>query len=156
VTLTDAALQGVLSLNILCNRQTVGGLLCVAAPSAERTVTGQSKANLQAPLDHKQATLGANLLSGVPAVPEYVYGEATPTNIRRTRHMKFRDLIRILEEHGFELVRQRGSHRTYKGIVGGQPRVVVVACHRETDDIRPGTLSAMIRQSGLPKTLFRG
>jgi predicted RNA binding protein YcfA (HicA-like mRNA interferase family) len=70
--------------------------------------------------------------------------------------MKFRDLIRILEEPGFELARQRGSHRTYKGKVGGEVRVVVVACHRESDDIKPGTLSSMIRQSGLPKQLFRG
>jgi predicted RNA binding protein YcfA (HicA-like mRNA interferase family) len=69
--------------------------------------------------------------------------------------MKFRDLIRILEEHGFELARRRGSHRTYKGQVGSQVRVVVVACHSESDDIKPGTLSSMIRQSGLPKQLFR-
>ena len=34
--------------------------------------------------------------------------------------MKFRDLIRILEAHGFVLDRQRGSHRTYKGVVAGQ------------------------------------
>jgi predicted RNA binding protein YcfA (HicA-like mRNA interferase family) len=69
--------------------------------------------------------------------------------------MKFRDLIRILEDHGFELARQRGSHRTYKGQVSGELRVVVIAYHRESDDIRPGTLSSMIRQSGLPKKLFR-
>jgi predicted RNA binding protein YcfA (HicA-like mRNA interferase family) len=70
--------------------------------------------------------------------------------------MKFRDFIRILEVHGFELARQRGSHRTYKRTVGRQPHVVVVACHRESDEIKPGTLSSMIRQSGLPKKLFRG
>jgi predicted RNA binding protein YcfA (HicA-like mRNA interferase family) len=70
--------------------------------------------------------------------------------------MKFRDLIRTLEDHGFELARQRGSHRTYKGQVEGQIRIVSVACHRESDDIKPGTLSSMIRQSGLPKKLFRG
>jgi predicted RNA binding protein YcfA (HicA-like mRNA interferase family) len=70
--------------------------------------------------------------------------------------MKFRDLIRTLEDHGFELAQRRGSHRTYKGQVDGQPRIVVVACHRESDDIKPGTLSSMIRQSGLPKKLFRG
>ena len=46
-------------------------------------MTGQAKANLQAPLDYKRSTLGANLLSGVPAIAEYVYGEATPTNVRR-------------------------------------------------------------------------
>ena len=69
--------------------------------------------------------------------------------------MKFRDFIRILEDHGFELARQRGSHRTYTGQVGREVRVVMVACHRESDDIKPGTLSSMIRQSGLPKQLFR-
>jgi predicted RNA binding protein YcfA (HicA-like mRNA interferase family) len=69
--------------------------------------------------------------------------------------MKFRDLIRILEDHGFELARQRGSHRTYRGEVDGRLRIVVVACHRESDEIKPGTLSSMIRQSGLPKKLFR-
>jgi predicted RNA binding protein YcfA (HicA-like mRNA interferase family) len=69
--------------------------------------------------------------------------------------LKFRDLVRILESHGFELARQRGSHRIYKGIVAGQARIVVVACHRESDEIRPGTLSSMIRQSGLSQKLFR-
>ena len=69
--------------------------------------------------------------------------------------MKFRDFIRILVRHGFELARQRGSHRTYKGRVGGETRVVVVACHRESDDIKQRTLSTMIRQSGLPKRVFR-
>ena len=70
--------------------------------------------------------------------------------------MKFRDFIRILVRHGFDLHRQRGSHRVYKGRIGGRTRVVIVACHSENDDIKPGTLSSMIRQSGLPKRTFRG
>jgi predicted RNA binding protein YcfA (HicA-like mRNA interferase family) len=69
--------------------------------------------------------------------------------------MKFRDFIKILESHGFVLDRRRGSHRTYKGRVGGVIRIVLVACHRESDDIKPGTLGSMIRQSGLPKDIFR-
>jgi predicted RNA binding protein YcfA (HicA-like mRNA interferase family) len=69
--------------------------------------------------------------------------------------MKFRDFIRILEAHGFVLERQRSSHRTYKGVVTGEVRIVIVACHRESDDIKRGTLSSMIRQSGLPKRTFR-
>jgi predicted RNA binding protein YcfA (HicA-like mRNA interferase family) len=69
--------------------------------------------------------------------------------------MKFRTFIRIIRRSGFELARQRGSHRTYKAEVAGETRVVSVACHSENDDIKPGTLSAMIRQSGLPKKLFR-
>jgi hypothetical protein len=40
------------------------------------------------------------------------------------------------------LDRQRGSHRTYTGVVKGEARVVVVACHRESDDITRGTLTA--------------
>jgi predicted RNA binding protein YcfA (HicA-like mRNA interferase family) len=71
------------------------------------------------------------------------------------RLMKFRDFIRVLEAHGFVLDRQRGSHRTYKGVVAGKMRVVIVACHRESDDIKSGTLSSMIRNSGLSKRLFR-
>jgi predicted RNA binding protein YcfA (HicA-like mRNA interferase family) len=70
--------------------------------------------------------------------------------------MKFRHFIRILESHGFALARQSGSsHRIYKGQVGGRTRLVVVACHSENDDIKPGTLSSMIRQSGLPTRTFR-
>lgn len=69
--------------------------------------------------------------------------------------MKFRDFIRILRAHGFEQVRQDGSHRIFRGAVDGQTRMVPVACTREGDDIKPGTLASMIRQSGLPKKLFR-
>jgi predicted RNA binding protein YcfA (HicA-like mRNA interferase family) len=70
--------------------------------------------------------------------------------------MKFREFIRNLESHGFALARQSGtSHRVYKGRIGGRTRLVVVACHSENDDIKPGTLSSMIRQSGLPKRTFR-
>ena len=69
--------------------------------------------------------------------------------------MKFRDFIRMLVKHGFELDRQRGSHRLYQARIGGKTRLVVVACHSENDDIKPGTLASMIRQSRLPKRSFR-
>lgn len=69
--------------------------------------------------------------------------------------MKFREFIRILKRHGFVLDRQRGSHCTYKGVVEGRTQIVTVACHNENDDIKPGTLSSMIRQSGLGKAAFR-
>lgn len=67
----------------------------------------------------------------------------------------FARLIRIIVENGFYLDRQRGSHRIYKRIVDGKVSLVVVACHRESDDIKPGTLASMIRESGLNKKLFR-
>ncbi|MBX9730270.1 MAG: type II toxin-antitoxin system HicA family toxin [Sphingomonas sp.] len=48
-----------------------------------------------------------------------------------------------------------GSHRQYRGEIGGKVRLVTVAAHRLSDDIKPGTLDSMIRQSGLSKALFR-
>lgn len=69
--------------------------------------------------------------------------------------MKFRDFIRILVRHGFALDRQSGSHRVYKGLISDSTRLVVVPCHRESDDIKPSILFSMIRQSGLPKRTFR-
>jgi len=69
--------------------------------------------------------------------------------------VKFRDFLRVLAEHGFTQVRQRGSHRIFQGSAGGKTRVVVVAYHGEGGDIAPGTLKSMIRQSGLDKRFFR-
>ena len=43
----------------------------------------------------------------------------------------------------------------YEAFIDGQRRIVTVAGHRESDDIRPGTLASMIRQSGLPRQRFR-
>ena len=70
--------------------------------------------------------------------------------------MKFREFIRIIEAHGFVLQpRNRGSHAKYKGVIKGLPQIVIVAAHSPGDDIAPGTLAAMIRQTGLPRHLFR-
>ena len=68
----------------------------------------------------------------------------------------FREFLQIIESNGFALHRSGGgSHRRYRGIVGGEVRFVDIAAHNLTDDIRPGTLKSMIRQSGLPEALFR-
>jgi predicted RNA binding protein YcfA (HicA-like mRNA interferase family) len=68
----------------------------------------------------------------------------------------FQEFIKIIEAHGFKLNRQRGtSHRIYVGFVGGIRCVVPVAVHNMGDEIKIGTLESMIRQSGLPKKLFR-
>jgi predicted RNA binding protein YcfA (HicA-like mRNA interferase family) len=70
--------------------------------------------------------------------------------------MTFDAFVRILESNGFALVRQgKGSHAIYRGEANGEVRLVTVAAHRMSDDIKPGTLASMIRQSGLPKKLFR-
>jgi predicted RNA binding protein YcfA (HicA-like mRNA interferase family) len=67
----------------------------------------------------------------------------------------FAQFIEIIEREGFLLLRQEGSHRRYRGEIGGQVRLVTVAYHRITDTVRTGTLDSMIRQSGLPKSMFR-
>ena len=68
--------------------------------------------------------------------------------------MKVRDVIRVLEEHGFELVRQRGDHRRFKGVSGGRTRMVTVP-GAVGADLPKGTLAAIRRQSGLRRGLFR-
>lgn len=70
--------------------------------------------------------------------------------------MKFWTFVDILKAHGFVLHRQGAtSHAIYRGVVDGKIQMVVVAAHRMSDEIKPGTLSTMIRQSGLPKRAFR-
>ena len=41
--------------------------------------------------------------------------------------MKVRDVVRILEYHGFRRKRWKGSYRQFEGVVGGQRRLVTVA-----------------------------
>lgn len=64
------------------------------------------------------------------------------------RTWKFKDIIRLFEKQDFELDRRSGNSRIYKGIVGGKVRLVSIHYHRGSDDIKPGTLNSMIRQSG--------
>jgi predicted RNA binding protein YcfA (HicA-like mRNA interferase family) len=57
----------------------------------------------------------------------------------------------ILEEHGFLGVRQKGSHRVMQKRFDDSTTSVPVPIHKT---IRRGTLLSIIRQSGLPKSLF--
>jgi len=61
------------------------------------------------------------------------------------------DVCRVLSDHGFILVRQKGSHtimqmRTAQGTI-----TVPVPLHHE---LKTGTLLSIIRQSQLPRTYF--
>ena len=60
--------------------------------------------------------------------------------------MKVKDIIRLLEEEGWFLVATRGSHRQYKHPV--RPGRVTVA-GKPSDDLAPGTLNSILKQSGL-------
>ncbi len=68
----------------------------------------------------------------------------------------FAEFIAIIKANGFQPERQSGgSHAVWRREAGGAVHKVVVAAHSMTDDIKPGTLASMVRQSGLPKRLFR-
>jgi predicted RNA binding protein YcfA (HicA-like mRNA interferase family) len=69
--------------------------------------------------------------------------------------LKYRTIIQVLTSHGFVLIRQKGSHRQFEGFIAGKRHVVTIACHSENEDVLPNTLQSIIRQSGLPKRLFR-
>ena len=60
--------------------------------------------------------------------------------------MKVKDIIRLLEGEGWILVATRGSHRQYKHPVRSG-RVTVAG--KPSDDLAPGTLNSIFKQSGL-------
>ncbi|MBM5796906.1 MAG: type II toxin-antitoxin system HicA family toxin [Cyanobacteria bacterium K_Offshore_0m_m2_072] len=60
--------------------------------------------------------------------------------------MKIRDVIRRLEQEGWFQVATRGSHRQFKH--PDRPGRVTVA-GKGSDDLAPGTLNSIAKQSGL-------
>jgi len=60
--------------------------------------------------------------------------------------VKVREIIKLLEEDGWYLVRQRGSHRQFKHPT--KPGRVTVAGNLG-DDLAPGTLNSILKQAGL-------
>ena len=60
--------------------------------------------------------------------------------------MKVREIIKLLEEDGWFLVVQRGSHRQYKHLY--KTGRVTIAGHL-SDDLAPGTLNSILKQAGL-------
>ena len=60
--------------------------------------------------------------------------------------MKVRDILRLIADDGWYQVRQRGSHRQFKHPT--KPGLVTVA-GKPGDDLAPGTLNSILKQSGL-------
>lgn len=67
------------------------------------------------------------------------------------RTLSGREVCAILRAHGFEQVRQRGSHIIMQKQIPGSTITVPVPDHKE---LRIGTLMSIIRQSGLDRSLF--
>ena len=62
------------------------------------------------------------------------------------KHMKVREMIRMLEEDRWFLVATKGSHRQYKNLTK-QGRVTVPG--NMSDELAPGTLNSILKQAGL-------
>ena len=60
--------------------------------------------------------------------------------------LKVRDIIRIIEEDEWELVRTRGSHRQYKH---PRKRGVVTIAGKPSRDLPPGLERSILKQAGL-------
>jgi predicted RNA binding protein YcfA (HicA-like mRNA interferase family) len=60
------------------------------------------------------------------------------------RRLSSGDVIRVLQQHGFDFVTQRGSHAKYKNAAG---RIAIVPHPKKVLPI--GTTRSIIRQSGL-------
>lgn len=69
----------------------------------------------------------------------------------KLRVLSGREVCEILERHGFQCVRQRGSHRVMQRTTQAGTTTVPVPDHKE---LRPGTLRSIIRQSGVPREEF--
>ena len=62
--------------------------------------------------------------------------------------MKVREVIKRIEADGWKHVRTRGSHRQFKH--PNKPGPVTVH-GKPSDNIAPGTLNSILKQSGLKK-----
>lgn len=69
----------------------------------------------------------------------------------KLRVLSVQEICEILSSHGFEIVRQRGSHIVMQKKSGISTITVPVPNHKE---IKIGTLKSIIRQSKLPSSEF--
>jgi predicted RNA binding protein YcfA (HicA-like mRNA interferase family) len=60
--------------------------------------------------------------------------------------MKVRDIIKMLEEDRWYIVRTRGSHRQYKHPT---KKGLVTIAGKPSDDLAKGTLNSILKQAGI-------
>ena len=69
----------------------------------------------------------------------------------RLRVLSGREVCKIMSQHGFEQIRQKGSHSIMQKKERNTTITVPVPNY---DELRIGTLLGIVRQSGLPRSLF--
>lgn len=62
-----------------------------------------------------------------------------------------REIIKILQKAGFEIISQKGSHIKLRGIQNGKLQTVIVPNHKE---IARGTFSSILNQANMTKKEF--
>jgi predicted RNA binding protein YcfA (HicA-like mRNA interferase family) len=62
--------------------------------------------------------------------------------------MKVRDVIKLLEEDGWQLVRTTGSHRQFKHLT--KPGRVTIAGN-PSHELAPGTLNSILKQAQIKR-----
>ncbi|WP_346292069.1 type II toxin-antitoxin system HicA family toxin [Sphaerothrix gracilis] len=67
---------------------------------------------------------------------------------KRIRRMKAREVEKILSQHGFELISQKGSHRKWRNSSSGLQ--VIVPEHRGKD-LPIGTLRSILKGAEIPQ-----
>lgn len=60
--------------------------------------------------------------------------------------MKIREIIRILEQDGWYIIRIKGSHRQFKHT---SKNGLVTVAGKQSDDLAPGTLNNILKQADL-------
>jgi predicted RNA binding protein YcfA (HicA-like mRNA interferase family) len=71
---------------------------------------------------------------------------------RKPPRLKANEIIKILQQHGFILVSQRGSHQKWRNDDTGKQ--VIVPYHKGKQ-LPLGTLRSIIEGSGIPEEKFR-
>lgn len=62
--------------------------------------------------------------------------------------MKVREVIRLLEGDGWQLIRTKGSHRQFQHTAKAG---TVTVAGKESIDVPPGTLNSILKHAGLKK-----
>ena len=66
------------------------------------------------------------------------------------KRYKGRDMMRLLKDDGWVLMRIRGSHQQYAHPT--KRGIVTLSFHSTNDDLHPKTANSILRQAGLKET----
>jgi predicted RNA binding protein YcfA (HicA-like mRNA interferase family) len=67
------------------------------------------------------------------------------------KRYKVRDVLQLLQNDGWVLLRSKGSHQQYAHPV--KAGVVTVSYHSGNDDLHPKTVATIFRQAGLNRRM---